>query len=116
MLNTDSFIQTLLQCAKHCDECASACLEEKNVAHLRDCIKYDLICADYCRTVAKMVQYQSPHLLAAVQLCTSVCATCKEECEKHDHVHCKTCAIVCLECEKLCNEWLTIEAEGHMAT
>ncbi len=116
MVNTESLVQTLVQCAKHCDDCTAACLNEKHVHKLTDCIRHNLECADFCRTVARMIQQNSVHSLAAIQLCISVCSTCRKECEKHDHAHCKTCAIVCLECEKLCNEWLSIEVEGHVAS
>ena len=83
MITAESLVQTLVQCAKHCNECAAACLNEKNVNHLANCIKLNLECADYCQACARMIQQNSVHSLAAIQLCTSVCGTCKEECEKN---------------------------------
>ena len=116
MITDDSLVQSLIQCVKHCDECASACLEEKHVAKLVTCIKNNIECAEFCRVTAKMLQLNSLHARPAVELCMSVCSSCREECEKHDHVHCKTCAIVCRECEKLCSEWLNLVSVNQVTS
>ena len=37
-----------------------------------------------------------------LESCASVCDACADECERHDHDHCKLCAEMCRECARDC--------------
>lgn len=106
VMNTLSLIHTLTQCAKHCDECSAASLQEKHTEHLASCISHTILCADTCRLTAKMLLHRGPHQPLMVELCIAVCNSCEASCRQHDYTHCKECAIVCRECAEACAEFL----------
>ncbi len=41
-------IDELYACTQACTSCADACIAEEMVAHLRQCIRFNLDCADVC--------------------------------------------------------------------
>jgi hypothetical protein len=93
-----------------CTTCADACLHEKQVADLRDCIRLDLDCADICETTARLLARAShtdaTTLRLQVQACEQACRTCAAECSRHArHMeHCRVCADACSTCADACRE------------
>ncbi len=97
-------IDLLLNCIKDCNHCASACLEEDNVNKMVDCINTDQICAAVCEATFKVLQIDHGDQKALLKHCASVCDECADECEKHDHKHCKQCASSCRSCAEACRQ------------
>ena len=100
-------------CAMVCTTCVDACLHERDVASLRDCIRLDLDCADICETTARLLARAS-HTDAAtlrlqVRACEQACRTCETECAKHArHMeHCRVCAEACRVCADACRDMAT---------
>lgn len=90
-------ISALNDCIISCEVCARACLEEKNIDMLRDCIRSDLDCAELCRAAVTMVARGSPSAPAVCAAAAEAIRRCAEECEKHQdmHKHCRECAKAC---------------------
>lgn len=96
-------INTLNHCAAVCSHCAAACLGEKDVNEMVDCIRLDMDCADICRLVASFVARESVHANHLMRECAEICEACAEECEKHSHMeHCRACAEACRHCAEAC--------------
>ena len=104
--NKNSYlVKILAECAEKCNHCASACLEERDMKLLKDCIKLDLDCADICQLTATLIGRDSPHAEHLLKECVEVCTACATECEKHAHMeHCKVCAETCRTCAELCSQ------------
>ncbi|RYZ27588.1 MAG: four-helix bundle copper-binding protein, partial [Chitinophagaceae bacterium] len=51
----EALIQTLLDCARACEMCAAACLDEDNVTPMAHCIELDRDCAEICYLGAKLL-------------------------------------------------------------
>jgi len=88
-----------------CQLCAAACLEEKGVKKLKECIRLDLECATVCRSTAEIMMMDGGYVDAFCQLCADICSTCAEECEKHAQMgmeHCRACAEACRLCSEEC--------------
>lgn len=94
--------EALTNCINHCNICADDCLEEDNVQMMAQCIRLDRICADACNTLNNVHATQYKEINDLVQYCTKICDDCAEECEKHEHQHCKECAKACRECAEAC--------------
>ncbi len=77
--NNNALIQALLDCALACEHCASSCLKEEDINMMIDCINQYLL------------------------LCEEICRLCAAECGKHDHEHCRQCAVACEECAEACH-------------
>ena len=79
-----------------CISCADACLAEKIVEKMRECIRACLDCADVCaatyRIAARRTGSNELVLDEMLQLCITACDICAEECANHDHEHCQLCA------------------------
>ncbi|TRO40980.1 four-helix bundle copper-binding protein [Pseudomonas sp. ALS1131] len=84
-------------CANACEQCASACLREKDAGHYR-CIELCRDCADLCRLTATLMLRDSPYVAVASQLCRIACLACAEECIQHTSQHCHECAHACQQC------------------
>lgn len=86
-------------CSAICTSCADACSAED--MDMRQCIRSCLDCADICEATYKLATRRtgSNELLLEemLQLCVTACDLCAEECEKHDHEHCRICAEMCRE-------------------
>lgn len=104
--NKNSYlVKILAECAEKCNNCASACLEERDMKLLKDCIKLDIDCADICQLTAKLIARDSQHAEHLLKECVEVCIACATECEKHAHMeHCKVCAETCRTCAELCSQ------------
>ncbi len=106
-------IDTLIECATVCTQCADACLGEDGLSpELARCIRLDLDCADVCtataRVLARQTEYVAELSRAMLEACVVACRTCAAECEGHgDHMdHCRVCAETCRRCEEACTQLL----------
>lgn len=100
-------IEACYACAQTCTSCADACMAEKDPQSLRECIRFDLDCADICQATGSLASRRAGSnqdvLRAMIETCAMACRVCAEECEKHaHHKHCKICAAQCRECEAAC--------------
>jgi hypothetical protein len=104
MKSTSSqLIATLAECADACNACSTACLTEKDVAKMADCIKLDMDCAQICQVTAAFISRNSAHAGHLMKECAEICTKCAEECSKHaDMDHCKRCAEACRKCADVC--------------
>lgn len=57
--NFQSCIDACTRCAQECEQCAAACLGERDVQAMVDCIRLDLDCADLCWTAAALMSRES---------------------------------------------------------
>lgn len=93
-------------CADMCTSCADACSAEK--ADMRQCIRSCCDCADICDATAKVAVRRTGQnekvLQAILETCVLTCTQCAEECERHEHEHCRLCAQMCRECADDCRE------------
>ncbi len=95
-------IQKLIDCALTCEMCEAACLNEDNITLLARCIELDRDCADICMLASRLVHRDSEVVNEYLAVCELVCRACAEECSKHHHEHCQTCAEVCIICADAC--------------
>jgi hypothetical protein len=95
-------------CAALCTSCADACSAEQ--ADMRQCIRSCLDCADICEAMSKVAVRRTGENVDVVRMlletCISTCEICAEECEKHEHEHCRLCALMCGECAGDCRNAL----------
>lgn len=109
-------IDTLVECANTCTQCADACLGEEDVASMAKCIRSDLDCADVCtatsRVVSRQTEYDANVTRAQLEACVTSCKSCGDECESHaQHMaHCRVCAESCRRCEQACRDLLAAMA------
>jgi hypothetical protein len=107
-------VQTLEECAAVCTICADACLSEKMVAELVQCIRLNELCAISCEAMAHTimrsgVQISSSMLRSMLDGCAAACQSCSQECARHAqmHEHCRICAESCRQCEETCRQMLS---------
>lgn len=98
-----ALIQLLLDCATACENCAAACLDEKDVTPMAHCIEVDRDCAELCYTAAKLLTRDSEFAHELLALCEKACHHCADECNKHEHEHCKKCAAKAAQCAEACH-------------
>jgi hypothetical protein len=95
-------------CALFCVSCADACAAEQ--MDMRQCIRVCSDCADICNATARVAVRRTGQdialLRAQLQTCIEACELCAQECEKHEHEHCKLCAQMCRECAQDCRKAL----------
>lgn len=105
-------IETLIDCANTCTQCADACMSESNMADLGKCIRSNLDCADVCmtssRVVSRQTEYDANVTRPLLEACMAACRSCADECEGHaTHMeHCRICAEQCRRCEEACQSLL----------
>jgi hypothetical protein len=91
-------------CGLICTSCADACAAER--MDMRQCIRSCLDCADICAATAKLAVRRTGQdievLRIALEACARICELCREECERHEHDHCRLCAAMCRECTNDC--------------
>lgn len=102
--STDTDLYGILAgCITACNQCAVACLQEKEVQMLTGCIQLDLDCAEICGTLLGFVSRHSGQVNRLYAVCAAICTACAEECEKHDHMaHCRQCSQHCRQCAEAC--------------
>lgn len=105
MAHNEDLLMKLSTCAAACEACMDACLDEDNLEMMVDCIRTDRDCAKICRMAAGFVASHSEFAGAVLTLCEDVCESCAEECDKHEHDHCKRCAAACRECAEACSNY-----------
>ena len=106
----DEFNELLATAARHamfaemCTSCADACVAEP--MDMTQCIRMCSDCADVCMAAGRLAVRRSGQNVEVLRLmletCARVCDLCAEECERHDHGHCKLCAEMCRECAADC--------------
>lgn len=90
-----------------CNQCAAACLDEKEVEHLRKCIQLDLECAAICRAAVEVMSLGGRLSAEICACCADSCTACADECDKHAAMgmdHCRACADACRACAAACLE------------
>ncbi len=105
-MRNEKLIQALGNCINHCNYCADACLDEDNVKMMVDCIRTDRVCAETCAALSQILATGHKDVKGLVEYCIEICNACAEECEKHDHSHCRECAKACRNCAQACEEYL----------
>ena len=98
-------IHALGNCINHCNYCADACLDEENIAMMKNCIRIDGVCAEVCSSLAQILATSYKDVQGLVDYCKTICEACADECSRHDHQHCKECAKACRECALACDEF-----------
>ena len=98
-----ALIKKLLDCALACENCATACLHEEDVAPMVRCVSLDRDCADLCTLAARSLKRNSEIAHQYLVLCEEICRRCAGECDMHDHPHCRQCATACLACAEACH-------------
>jgi hypothetical protein len=103
-------LEAAYACAQTCTACADACLAEADVARLRQCIRFNLDCADVCSATGALASRRTGSneslLKRMLETCAEACGLCGEECARHgQHMeHCRICADECRRCEAACRE------------
>ncbi len=107
-MKNSKLIDALNNCVAHCNYCADACLDEKNIQMMVDCIRTDKVCAEVCSATAKILATSYEDVNDLIKYCHKLCIECAKECEKHKdhHQHCKECADACRKCAAACEEYL----------
>ena len=101
-------IEAAYACAQTCTSCADACLAEEMVAQLRQCIRYNMDCADVCAATATVSNRRTGAneevIRRMLEACVTACRRSGEECQRHatHHEHCRICAEACRQCEQAC--------------
>lgn len=104
MKNQNSqLLATLAECAAACNNCSTACLDEKDPKMMANCIKLDMDCAQICEVTAAFISRGSAHAKHLMKECAEICKQCADECSKHDHDHCRICAEACKKCAEACS-------------
>ena len=103
---SNNLFEKLMECVLACNECHEACLNEKDVAMMAECIRLDKDCAVVCASTLQLIHSGSRVMKKALALCIASCEVCAKECAKHPFEHCRKCAEVCNECAKSCQALL----------
>lgn len=101
-MKNEKTIQALGNCINQCNYCANECLKENDVQEMVDCMRMNHVCAEICSTLSHLLAADYEDVREMVEYCIKTCDACAEECEKHDHDHCKKCALACRECVQAC--------------
>lgn len=91
-------------CALFCTSCADACVAEP--MDMTQCIRSCLDCADICTATARIATRRSGQnievMRTMIEACIRACELCAAGCDRHDHDHCRLCAVMCRECARDC--------------
>lgn len=115
-------IEACFETAQTATICADSCIGEENIAELRECIRLDLDCAEFCaatgRLIARQTHPQPDFWRAALQACIQACRSCAAECAKHaaHHEHCRINQESCERCMAACQRLLDVLPEGGAET
>lgn len=104
-MRNEKLIHALGSCINHCNHCADACLGEENVKMMVKCIRLDRVCAETCAAANQILSTSYKDVQGLLDFCIKVCNECADECEKHEHQHCKDCARACRECADACRQY-----------
>ncbi len=109
-MDNTKLVQALAKCIEACGICATSCLNEDDVAKMKECIATDLDCADVCSVTLQLLSRKSKHLDAQLTTCITICERCEETCRAHDMEHCQQCAEACKACKEACESFLSVDA------
>lgn len=101
-MNSDAVLRTIEECIAACNACFAACLEEEDISMMRGCIRLDRECAELCGLLAAAVARNSENVSVYAEAAAKLCEACGNECDRHDHDHCKRCAKACFACLEIC--------------
>lgn len=116
-------VKHAMDCAAICNSCADACSGEE--MEMRRCIRLCSDCADVCTATYRIATRRTDEnrqlIRTMLAACIEACETCAEECGRHDHAHCRRCAVMCQECARDCRIALIqlneeVHAEGERST
>ena len=79
-MDNTKLVQALAKCIEACGICATSCLNEDDVAKMKECIATDLDCADVCSVTLQLLSRKSKHLDAQLTTCITICEGCEETC------------------------------------
>jgi hypothetical protein len=99
-----SCIDACLRCAQECEHCATASLDEQDLASMAECIRLDRDCADICFLAAAYMSRGSQFTEEICSICAEICDACGAECRKHKVDHCQRCADECERCAEECRQ------------
>lgn len=93
-----------LRCAQECEHCLTACLDERDVAKLAECIRLDRDCAEICWSAAAYISRRSQFMQQICAVCAEICDASGAECRKFEMEHCQRCADECQRCAEECRQ------------
>ena len=99
-----TLLKTLHECMTACNHCYNACLQEEDINMMKDCIRLDRECADFCAYLAQSISRGTPFTSELANVCVEICEACGKECQKHSHDHCQQCAKACFDCASACKK------------
>ena len=97
-------IEACVECLVARDMCSEACLHEKDVKMMVECIRLDRDCADACLTALRAMSRNGPLVGELCAACAEACDRCAAECESHEAEHCRVCAEACRRCAEECRK------------
>ena len=101
------FVREIADCVLMCNHCFDACLGEKDVMMMTECIKLCKECAEICNATMLQVYSGSHFQKEVLTLCQAACEKCAAECRKHPMDHCQECADTCEKCAAACRKLLS---------
>lgn len=100
-----ALISDIVDCQAACNHCFNACLEEKDVKTMAQCIKLNRDCSEICSVVMSFVASESDFAHEVLKLCVDVCEACAAECAKHSYEYCRQCVQACGKCADSCRKY-----------
>lgn len=99
-------IEACVACLVACEMCSDACLDERDVKMMVQCIRLDRDCADACDAALRAMSRGGPLAAVLCGACADACDACAAECEKHAKMadHCRLCAEACRRCAQACRK------------
>jgi len=99
-------IEACVACLVACEMCSDACLGEKDIEMMAQCIRLDRDCADACDAAIRAMSRGGPLAKELCRTCATACDACAAECEKHAKMaeHCRVCAEACRKCADACRK------------
>ncbi|MWG34357.1 four-helix bundle copper-binding protein [Halomarina oriensis] len=93
-------LDNCLEATQACEWCADECAGHGE--EMAECIRLCRDVADVASTHARFMARDSDYSGDLAAVCADACEACADECERHDHDHCQTCARVLRECAETC--------------
>ena len=96
------------KCIAACLSCARACRELLNTfagfVEKAECVQTCRECADTCVICAAELRDPFPRSANSCLVYAWTCELCAIECERHQDVRAKRCAVVCRQCAEECRQ------------
>ena len=74
--NMDHCIESCIKCARACEECTTACLQEPDVQARIHCIQMLNDCAEICLQAVALMSRNSAMAKQFCKLCAEICESC----------------------------------------